>query len=187
MVDPHERLERRFPNASMITAIAAGIISISALGVSLYEAYLMRLESRAAVLPILESWSSYGSEGFGINVANKGIGPALIRSVQLFRDGTAAGSWADVYGDMLEGGMPRFSMAMITGNVMMPGEIVAAIQVEPGEAATHLWRNSERVSMKICYCSVYEDCWTQSLDNVRAGIPRTEEAAQCEVVEQGRF
>jgi hypothetical protein len=171
----------------MITAIAAGIISLSALSVSLYEAYLMRMESRVAVLPILETWSFHGSEGFGVNVANKGIGPAMIRSVEVSRDGAAARSWAAVYEGVLEGDPPAFSLAMITGNVMMPGEIVPAIQVERSEAARQLWISSESVSMTICYCSIYEECWIQTLDNVRAGVPRTEPAASCEVNEESRF
>jgi hypothetical protein len=110
----------------------------------------MRMESRAAVLPILESWSFRGGEGFGINVANKGIGPALIRSVEAARDGTPAESWPDLYGGVLEVDVPGFSTAMITGNVMMPGEAVTVLQVEPGEPAMVLWRSSDRVSMRIC-------------------------------------
>jgi hypothetical protein len=35
MTDPREPARGRFPSASMIAAIAAGIISLSALGVSL--------------------------------------------------------------------------------------------------------------------------------------------------------
>lgn len=171
----------RLPSASMVTAIAAGVISLSALGVSLYEAYLMRVDSRAAVMPILETWSFHGGEGFGIKVANKGIGPALIRSVESSRDGTAATSWPDLYVGVLDGEEPDFSMAMITGNVLLPGEVVTVIQVEPGESARLLWRSGDRVLIRICYCSVYEDCWAQTLDNVRAGVPRTERVDNCEV------
>lgn len=187
MASSDENLGPRFPSASMVTAIAAGIISLSALGVSLYEAHLMRMESRAAVLPILETWSFHGGEGFGINVANKGIGPALIRSVEPSRDGTAAQSWADLYAGVLEGEEPGFSMAMITGNILMPGEVVTVIRVEPGDGSRLLWRSGDQVSMRICYCSVYEDCWTQTLDNVRAGIPRIEKVARCEAALESRF
>lgn len=187
MAAQEEPSATRFPSASMATAIAAGIVSLSALGVSVYEARLMRMDSRNAVLPILESWSSHGGEGFGIHVANKGIGPALIRSAGFSRDGAAAGSWAELYAGVLEGAQPEFSMAMITGNVLLPGEVVSVLEVEPGESARLLWRSGDRISMKICYCSVYEDCWTQTLDNLRAGIPRTESVARCEVAAEPRF
>lgn len=187
MAVPDEATGFRVPSASMVTAIAAGIISLSALGVSLYEAYLMRMDSRAAVLPILETWSSHGGEGFSVSVANKGIGPALIRSVEPSREGGAATSWLELYGNVLDGDEPGFSTAMITGNALMPGEVVTVIKVEPGVSARRLWRSGDGVSMRICYCSVYEDCWTQILDNLRAGVPRTEKVAKCEVAVESRF
>ncbi len=183
-----ERRPQGRMTASMLAAMAAGVVSISALGVSIYEAYLMREQQQAAVMPILEAWSYISeSDGFGVNVANKGIGPARVMSVTVRLDGEPVRSWRVLYGELLGRDVPSFAMSMITGNVMAPGEIVTALSFEASADAVELWRGSDRVSLAICYCSVFEQCWLYLLEDLQAGVPETEEVRGCEAVEETHF
>jgi hypothetical protein len=182
-----ERKLRRVSPA-MMAAIAAGIVSACALAVSIYEAYLMREQQQAAVMPILEAWSFYAPDvGFGLNVANKGIGPALLKSVDVSLDGEPKSSWRQIYDEVLGGDAPSYSQSMITGNVLAPGERVTPFQFSPESEPAILWRGSERVSLRICFCSVFDQCWEHRLDNLRSGVPRTEEIEECRVDRESHF
>lgn len=168
--------------SSLLAAFAAGFVGVCALGVSVYEAYLMRQQQQAAVMPILEAWSSYGSEsGFSINVANKGLGPAFLRSVSVTLDGQPKHDWIGVYQEVLGERPPGFSMSAVSGNVAAPGERVSMIAFSAGPEAGDIWRGSDRVGLTLCYCSVFDQCWEHRLEDVRSGVPRTEEVQGCRV------
>jgi hypothetical protein len=69
------------PDYQMTTAAAAALISACALALSFSEFSLMRSEQRAQVWPYIDIAISFGQDGFGVTLANKGTGPALIKSV----------------------------------------------------------------------------------------------------------
>jgi hypothetical protein len=167
---------------SLIAAIAAGVVGLSALGVSVYEAYLMREQQRASVWPIVEAWSFHMSEsGFGVSVANKGIGPALLRSVDVSVDGVRKHSWQQLYGELLGTDSLRYNMSAISGNVLAAGEMLTIFSVSPDDGSKAFHEVSENVSFEICYCSVFEQCWVYQLDNLKMAVPRTEEIDACTV------
>lgn len=179
---------RRRLDTSLLTALAAGVVGFSALGVSVYEAYLMREQQRASVWPIVEAWSFHMSEeGFGVNVANKGIGPALLRSVELSVEGRPKHSWTQLFGDLLGTESLSYSMAAISGNVLAAGEALTIFQVTPEYNSKAYHDASERVSLRICYCSVFDECWVLRLDNLKAGVPRTEKADECAIDPDSAF
>jgi hypothetical protein len=77
--------------ASRYDAIIATLVGLCALCVSAYTAYVQRQQVRAAVRPILEFDSSNGPIQFIL--ANKGVGPAIIRHVILKVDGQPVRNW----------------------------------------------------------------------------------------------
>ena len=92
---------RRRPKiqAEMLVGVSAVIIGICALGVSLYEASLMREEQRAAIMPLLELTRSHNlqtdeSSGEGarlwLQAENVGIGPARVEDFRVTVDGQIA-------------------------------------------------------------------------------------------------
>jgi len=66
-------------------ALIAAMIGVLALFVSGYTAYIQRQQVRAQVWPYLLV-SNYDTE-FSIKVLNKGVGPAIVQSVQVWVDG----------------------------------------------------------------------------------------------------
>lgn len=77
-------------------ALAALIVSVSALAVGIYEASLQRAHDRAEVWPRLEITTWVTPTGVELRLANTGIGPALIRSVVVTVDGKPQRSWDGV-------------------------------------------------------------------------------------------
>jgi hypothetical protein len=152
------RRERRW---DAVAAIVASLIGFIALLVSGYTAYIQRQQVRAQVWP----WLVAGNNDLehSIEVLNKGAGPAIVRSAQVFVDGKPRRSWDDVL-DAL--GIPRprpYQQSTINPNVLTPGETVTIIKF-PDE---DLWKRfraaaTDRIAMKICFCSSLDDCWLYS-------------------------
>jgi hypothetical protein len=75
-----EKKETR--GASRYDAVIATFVGLLALCVSAYTAYIQRQQVRATVWPILE-FDSSNSPDIHFTLANKGVGPALIRHVMV--------------------------------------------------------------------------------------------------------
>ncbi|MGH8172360.1 MAG: hypothetical protein ACREPX_04390 [Rhodanobacteraceae bacterium] len=142
-------------------AIVASLIGLLALGVSGYTAYVQRQQVRAQVWP----WLVAGNEDNDHSVAvyNKGVGPAIVRSVQIFVDGRPQTDWDTVL-DALGIGRPHeYEQATINPNVLSPGEHVTMIRFSD-DAVWKTFRKTavERMAMDICFCSTLDECWMYS-------------------------
>ncbi len=92
------------PDYQMITAAAAALISVCALALSFSELSLLGSEQRAQVWPYIDIAISYGQDGFGVTLANKGTGPALIKSVAVKNEAQTVLSWQSLIDQSLGGG-----------------------------------------------------------------------------------
>jgi len=94
--------------ASRYDAIIATLVGFCALCVSGYTAYMQRQQVRAAVWPILEYQTSNDPD-IHFTLANKGVGPAIIRHVIVKVDGQSVKNWWKVLEIWLgPGGAPWF-------------------------------------------------------------------------------
>jgi hypothetical protein len=71
---------RETRGASRYDAVIATFVGLCALCVSGYTAYVQRQQVRAAVWPILD-FGSGNAPDIHFTLANKGVGPAIIRNV----------------------------------------------------------------------------------------------------------
>ena len=88
---PDEKETRR---ASRYDAVIATFVGFCALCVSGYTAYVQRQQVRAAVWPILE-FDSSNAPDIHFTLANKGVGPAIIRQVMVKVDGQPVRNWKE--------------------------------------------------------------------------------------------
>jgi hypothetical protein len=143
-----------------LAALIAASIGILALLVSGYTAYVQRQQVRAQVWPYLLV-GNYDPEQT-IGVLNKGVGPAIIRSIQVWVDGKPRRDWKHVLGAL---GLPTggVTISTISGNVISAGERVAALRIAD-EAAYRALRGAlgSRANMEICFCSTLDECWLYS-------------------------
>ena len=165
--------KKRFGNGSLLSIIAI-VISLSALGVSVFEVTSLKDQQKASVWPYLEISSRYSGEGFEVTLTNKGIGPALLGDVVLTQDGKDIASTDELDALIIEtiGAERAFSYDTYrarnaSSSVLAPGEQVVLFGV-PWTADTRAFIEivGQGTSANGCYCSVYDDCWTVSGGNL---------------------
>jgi len=88
---PEEKATR---GASRYDAVIATLVGFCALCVSGYTAYMQRQQVCAAVWPILE-FDSSNAPDIHFTLANKGVGPAIIRHVIVKVDDQPVRNWAE--------------------------------------------------------------------------------------------
>jgi hypothetical protein len=173
--------------ATRYDAIVATFVGLCALCVSGYTAYTQRQQVRAAVWPILEFGSGNAPE-IHFTLANKGVGPAIIRNVVVKVDGQPVRNWYEVLDKLIGPGEHRGSENDMSGRVFAPGESMTIFApFDPAgkpvafDKSNPLWAklntDRDRVAVEICYSSTLGECWI-----LRAGGPTpgtTTETRRC--------
>jgi hypothetical protein len=158
------------PGASRYDAVIATLVGLCALCVSGYTAYMQRQQVRAAVWPILE-FDSSNAPDIHFTLANKGVGPAIIRNVIVRVDGQPVRNWKEALERILGPGEHLGSESDMSFHVFAAGESRTVFTLHDPEnnplnfdKSNPLWvkMNKERlrVSVEICYCSTLGECWT---------------------------
>jgi hypothetical protein len=146
-----------------VTSLCAIVAAIAAVMVAAYEARINREYQRISVWPRLQQSNSFvPSEPYLRTVSNVGVGPALLRSVQVSVDGVLCRTWAEVIQAMI--GRPvsgHIYSSLNAGAVLLPDKPVNALQLAPGEDARKFWKEAQgkRLSIRICYSSLYDEHW----------------------------
>ena len=164
--------------ATRYETIIATFIALLAVGVAGYTAYMQRQQVRAAVWPILEFDSSNGPIRF--TLANKGVGPAIIKHVILKVDNRPVKNWAEVLEKILGPGYHPGEESDMSGRVFAAGESIAVFTPHdeaqnpiPFDKSNPLWAKLDtdrsRVTVEICYCSTLGECWTLRGGGLTAG------------------
>ncbi len=166
------RAERIFVRISVLQTILA-VVGMFTGAVALYaalnEADAVRKQQQASVWPHIRvsdmNFGVPGEERFQLTVSNRGIGPAQIRSVEATIDGAVQTSWYDIVKMTAEKEQFGISNAPVAGIVLAPNEDITAVSVEVPSASkktVEAFRDlirSGRANMKVCYCSVFDECW----------------------------
>jgi hypothetical protein len=163
---PEEKARR---GASRYDAIIATLVGFCALCVSGYTAYMQRQQVRGAVWPILQFDSSNGPIQFAL--ANKGVGPAIIKHVVVRVDDQPVKNWAEVLEKILGPGYHPGQESDMSGRVFAAGESTNVFTPHDGaqnpipfDKSNPLWAKlnagRSRVTVEICYCSTLGECWT---------------------------
>ena len=158
--------------------LAAVLLSVCGLFVSMHEASLMRQAQRGSVWPAVSFGVSLSSESdtVEISVRNKGIGPARIRAARIEHEGERQEGWSDLLESI---GQRRTSLSsnLINDGVLSPGE--------ERRSATVVSDSSQRtggypllaqgildgsIDLVLCYCSVYDECWLTTMQRRLRGM-----------------
>src|SRR5262245_15655863 len=156
-------------SSSQYETVIATFIALLAVCVAGYTAYMQRQQVRAAVWPILEFDSSNGPIRF--TLANKGVGPAIIKHVILKVDDQPVKNWAEVLERILGPGYHPGEESDMSGRVFAAGESINVFTPHdeaqnpiPFDKSNALWAKLDkgrgRIKVEICYCSTLDECWT---------------------------
>jgi hypothetical protein len=160
--------EKETRTASRYETFIATFIALLAVCVAGYTAYMQRQQVRAAVWPILEFDSSNGPIRF--TLANKGVGPAIIKHVILKVDDQSVKNWREAMEKLLGPGEHLGAESDMSGRAFAGGESVAVFTPHRAEntplnydKSNPLWmkmnKDRARVTVEICYCSTLDECW----------------------------
>ena len=179
-----EKQETR--TASRYETVVATFIALLAVCVAGYTAYMQRQQVRAAVWPIMEFDSSNGPD-IHFTVANKGVGPAIIRHVIVRVDAQPVKNWNEALDKLVGPGKHHFSESDITGHVFAPNESMDVLTPRDADMNTltdrsnPLWielnKDRGRVSVEICYSSTLGECWTLRANGLMPGT--TTDTGRC--------
>ncbi len=183
---PVETSDRRFRRDAIGVTIAS-LVGLLALLVSAYTAYIQRQQVRAQVWPFLtRAWvdptgldpKSSDETPHKLAIFNKGVGPAIVRSVQVSIDGKPQRTWQGVF-DALALSSEKFGFSSLNGNVMSPGETLPVLVFSDQAAATRFRQSmSVRGRINICYCSTLGECWMLA-DHQPHGEPEVQPINTC--------
>lgn len=168
------RPRHRWLDRDLVVAVSAIVISLSALLVSLVQTRVMMAQRDAAVWPRLVVWSSFRQQDkpeLVVGVKNAGVGPLLVRWAQVtLSDRPLANALALVDSAPPPTGPSEntASHASLTGTVLTPGEDRELLRVS-GPIAEQVATLSPRTGLIVCYCSIYEQCWTHTTRQMGAG------------------
>lgn len=181
--------EKRF-RFDLFVALLALLISGIAAGSSAYQTYVIRSQFSATVWPYLNYITTSSPASFELDVSNPGIGPALIYSSVVTRDGkpvtitatpgTRPALQVAIDPEMREArtdatnSHPHEVTAMsastiVAGDVIPAGAKLMLLSVRGRFITRRVVDDFRRIDLTVCYCSLLGDCWTKRLwdPNVR--------------------
>jgi len=143
------------------TALAI-IISLAAMFVSIYEASILKSQQTSMVWPYLDLSQQSDSNGFAIEISNKGTGPAIITSVQVDYNGLPVES-IDVLMDSLNPnrtfGYDILRNSTLGNQVFMSGEKRIVFGLPYNDETRVVQSNLGKIRIRIGYKSVLEEHW----------------------------
>lgn len=147
-----------------VASASAGIIALCALAVSAYQAKLSREQQRMSVWPYLMQYNSGRGGGYYREVQNAGLGPAIIGWQEVLVDDRPQRNWGDVLRALTHTTDSSFNIvysSLPPGSVLIPGAVQDVIELAPGSFAQsiHASIDSGRLVTRVCFCSLYEECW----------------------------
>lgn len=123
-----------------------------------------------------------GKRVISFNLVNNGVGPARIRSFDLRYRGKSMRNSRELLRECClqdpTQATPTATVSTVRRRVLAPGEQVTFLRIPLHEATEAAWqalnREAFNVQLRVCYCSVLDDCWMLDTDK-----PESEPAKAC--------
>ena len=172
----------------LLIAVCALLISAIAALASVMQTRALQDQYAAAIWPYLSVDSTLNPNGASVDLTNDGLGPALVRSAQLYLDGRPVGAWGDVVRTVftdpnlhMKGTVAARMSSLNASTTIRPGDSHLLIAITLPKKATIKALFRHQVSMDICYCSLNDRCWTLHSTPGRAGGEYPHSVSHCTV------
>jgi hypothetical protein len=157
----------------LVIALTSLVVAVSAVVVSVSQTRLMQRQAEASVWPRLALEVSSTPDSLHVSVRNAGVGPAQLRWAQLLWRGSVLPSVRSVIdsvaaqtADSLDG--RNLGIGTLSGQVFTPAEEKVVLYIA-GSIVRQLNSSANDVGVRMCYCSVYEQCWRFEAGGMRGG------------------
>lgn len=147
-----------YKNPEMIVALSALLIGLVTAFTSIYSAYVDREYARASVWPRLEIFRSFDDNSFSYSVSNNGTGPALIKYAKIKDGSKYIKTWKDIKP------FEDTTQSHISNRTLSPQNRITPVSYK-GDDAKALVKADGSISIELCYCSIYEECWVADRSN----------------------
>ncbi len=190
------RARRRGPRwVELSVGAAALVVSVASLAVARHQAQVMDRQLAASVWPSVQASYANVAPDVSLRVAhsldNRGVGPARLESFRVSYRGRTVRTSGELgraccAPDTTRGAArPRIALieGFVAGRVLAPGEhmdwLLARFDTTGGpdeRAATRrafetVNRASPHIGVRVCYCSVLDECWVSTEDAGRRPEP----------------
>ena len=151
-----------------ILSISALITAAVAVWIAVVEQQSNREYQRLSVEPYLEL-SNTNIDGYKRLLTNTGLGPARIETVDVIIDGKEVANWREAINILIDKPKVKFTTSGLWhGRQIQAGDKATLVHLKDLKPANELHQNISKMKMKICYCSMYKDCWIK----VNSSIPQ---------------
>jgi hypothetical protein len=146
----------------LVVALAAIFVSTATMFVYIYQTRIMQKQQHVAVWPYVEFLPSFGPHGFYIEITNKGIGPALVKNVAIKLNGKKVSDLSEMFQILTDSAFTEYGYSTVRGRVIAPSEVIRAFEISDLQYAEAIRKKmtEQKFEYEICYCSVFNDCWT---------------------------
>lgn len=150
-----------------VVSFSAMVVSICALSVAVFEARLMqdaqqeqRVYQRASVWPNLAFQVDSDNDAIRLYLNSNGLGLAKLQSFSIAVDDKPMTGWNQAI-ETLYGHSKDLSQHrnIINGQVIPAGSSIKLMTIKDKNFFTVA---HDRLDVKACYCSVYNQCWEQA-------------------------
>ena len=146
----------------------------------------MQANSWPSVQVIFSTLNPEGTPHIHLDIANKGVGPARIESLEVTYGGKQVNDARAMLNAMLGRTTapphPRIQTATITHSVMAAREMQTFVEFKPEEFSVEDYDamrvGVQKLNFRTCYCSVFDECWVAD-----ASKPRPAKVKECPVAQ----
>ena len=152
-----------WPQLSAETWIAASsmVIALCALVFSLYSAWLERDHQMRSTRPEMLASFVFDQDGSGFRFGNIGLGPARLKWFQVLVDGQPKKDWEDMLRAVGISPLPDYSFGY-PQPIYSTESYERLFLVKPGSGDMKLRTERNRIELRACYCSIFDECWVSS-------------------------
>ena len=144
-------------------SLSAVIIAGCAFFFSFYQGCTIREHNRLSVRPLVMISGAVNERGSGWKLSNAGLGPAIVRWIEVTVNGRPVKNWKE-FGK--EVGLPEsFEFRYwypARATVIPPQHSGELFWVPPGPADDALRSTTAKITIRMCYCSIYDESWLAS-------------------------
>lgn len=163
---------RRF-NTELLLGISATFLSLAALIVSIVQTKIAREQQQASVWPHLEADFTKANAEFQWATINNGVGPAIIKSVEITYKGKAYTNAAQLMKEQIDRiiqaypkgqglSLELYNGSVTSGDVIKSdGQIILGKVAKSEQVANTLLEIIQDTSyhFRVVYSDIYENCW----------------------------
>lgn len=158
-------------SANTWIAFGSLVVSVSAIYIAIDQAQQTRIHNRLSVEPNLQVSFSYNKEGSGWDVLNNGFGPARVTWFEVLVDSKPQKDWFSMIRALgLKGGLKgNLDFHVPYKGVVIPATTAPKTAgklffISAGDLEKEIRKHAHRVTLRLCYCSFYDDCWLSDTD-----------------------